>query len=72
MSASENRDLQIADRLDGIRHRVALVSLAVQMLTVHAKGANRDELNGMSTCLIDCVEEPRAIGDEVQPKSKGP
>ena len=72
MSASENRDLQIADRLDGIRHRVALVSLAVQMLTVHAKGANRDELNGMSTCLIDCVEELRAIGDEVHPKSKGP
>ena len=72
MNTSENQAVQIADRLDGIRHRVALVSLAVQTLTVHAKGANRDELEGMSTCLIDCVEELRAIGDEVQPKSKGP
>ena len=72
MSASENRDLQIADRLDGIRHRVALVSLAVQMLTVHSQGTDRDELNGMSSLLIDCVEELRAIGDEVHPKSKGP
>ena len=41
MNTSENQAVQIADRLDGIRHRVALVSLAGMALIVIGFGQAR-------------------------------